>query len=302
LRKDSFGDPIVLIEIKYTSDRVKNMRLKDKRALITGGGSGIGRATAILLAKEGADVIVVSRSPEKGGLSNPLETVKIIKDFGGEATAVKADVSRSTDVKKMIDFTIEKYGRIDILFNNAGVGSVATVTELAEEDWDKVVDINLKSVFLCSKYTIPIMMKQGGGKIINTSSINGLVASRNQAAYCASKGGVVMLTKAMALDYAPYNISVNCICPGIIETPLILRGINTLEYPENASQLMQWLYPAKRFGKPEEVAQAVLFLASDESSYITGITLVIDGGLTSQSLTLEDSNNLFKFVRSMSKK
>jgi meso-butanediol dehydrogenase/(S,S)-butanediol dehydrogenase/diacetyl reductase len=277
------------------------MRLKDRVTLITGGGSGIGRATALLFAKEGAKVVVASRSLEKGGRSSPSETAAMIENSGGEAAAIKADVSKPTDVKEMIDATVEKFGRLDILFNNAGVGSVGSITDITEEDWDRVIDINLKGVFLCSRYAIPLMIRQEGGKIINTSSVNGLVASTDQAAYCASKGGVIMLTKAMALDYAPYNIRVNCICPATIETPMIKRNVSSLPEPEPTSKMNQWLYPAKRFGKPEEVAHAALFLASDESSFVTGITLVIDGGMTSQFPTLKYSNNLLKFARSMEK-
>lgn len=249
------------------------MRLKGKVAIITGASSGIGRASGVLFAKEGAKVIIVDIA-QKGG----LETVKMIRKNGGEATFVKTDVSRASDVKRMVKTTMEKYGKIDVLFNNAGINLEKTVTDTSEEEWDRVIDINLKGVFLCSKYAIPEMIQKDGGVIINTASMFGLVGQVHESAYCASKGGMVLLTKAMALDYGPYNIRVNCICPDMIQTPLHEAFVATLAEPEREIPEMLKTIPLSRFGQPEEIARAALFLASDESSYITGVALPVNGG------------------------
>lgn len=249
------------------------MRLKDKVAIITGASSGIGRASGVLFAKEGAKVIIVDIA-QKGG----LETVKMIRKNGGEATFVKTDVSRGSDVKRMVKATMEKYGKIDVLFNNAGINLEKTVTDTSEEEWDRVIDVNLKGAFLCSKNVIPEMMQKDGGVIINTASMFGLVGQVHESAYCASKGGMVLLTKAMALDYGPYNIRVNCICPDMIQTPIHEAFIATLAEPEREVPEMLKTIPLSRFGQPEEIARAALFLASDESSYITGVALPVNGG------------------------
>ena len=249
------------------------MRLKDKVAIITGAGSGIGRASAVLFAKEGAKVVVAD-VVRRGG----LKTVRMIRNSGGEATFVETDVSRASDVERMVKTTVEKYGKLDILFNNAGINLEKTVTDTTEEELDKVIDINLKGVFLCSKYAIPEMLRNGGGVIINTASIRGLVGQFHLAAYCASKGGVVLLTKAMALDYGPYNIRVNCICPGGIQTPMHEAFLATVADPEREMREMLKKIPLGRIGQPEDVAHAALFLASDESFYITGVALPVDGG------------------------
>lgn len=249
------------------------MQLKDKVAIITGASSGIGRASAVLFAKEGANVVIAD-IVRKGG----LEAVKMIRNNGGEATFVKTDVSRASDVKRMVKTPVEKYGAIDILFNNAGINLEKTVTDTSEEEWDRVTDVNLKGVFLCSKYAVPEMMQNGSGVIINTASMFGLVGQVHEAAYCASKGGVVLLTKAMALDYGPYNIRVNCICPDMIQTPIHEAFVATLAEPEREMREMLKQIPLGRFGQPEDVARAALFLASDESSYITGVALVVNGG------------------------
>jgi len=247
------------------------MRLKGKVVLITGAGSGIGRATATLFAEEGAKIVVVDCNPEAGN-----ETVKFIVDKGGEAIFVQTDVSKAADVENAIKLTIQKYEKIDILLNNAGIVDLrGTVTSTKEEDWDRVIDVNLKGAFLCAKYVIPQMIRNGGGVIINTGSTVGLVGYRNFSAYCASKGGLIVLTKAMALDYAPNNIRINCICPGVISTPKAMRDIKDMEAVIQSN-------PLGRIGKPEEVGYAALYLASDESRFVTGAILAVDGGFTAQ--------------------
>lgn len=254
------------------------MKLRGKVAIITGGGSGIGRVTAILFAKEGAKVVVADIDPERG-----QETVRMIREAGGESMFIRTDVTKAADAERMVKEAVKKYGGLDILHNNAGfwlVGKVDRVTEITEEDWNRIIDVNLKGVFLCSKYAIPEMIKNGGGVIINTASEAGVVGCPDSAAYCAAKGGVVLLTKEMALDYAPYNIRVNCICPANILTPLMERYIATLESPEQTARAIAEVMPLGRFGRPEDVAYAALYLASDESAFITGAVLMVDGGVT----------------------
>ena len=244
------------------------MKLKDKVAIVTGGGSGIGREIALLFAREGARLSVADYVAETGE-----DTVRRIGEGGGEAIFIKADVSWAIDAERIVRQTVEKYGKLDILCNNAGIlGRVASVGEAAEENWDRVIAVNLKSVFLCSKYAVGEMMKGGGGVIINSSSTMGLVGLPGNTAYSASKGGVIQFTKTMALEYASSNIRVNCVCAGWIDTPMneILD-----------EKILRWTVretPMGRLGKPEEVAQAALYLASDESSFVTGTALVVDGG------------------------
>lgn len=244
-------------------------------ALITGAGSGIGRSSAVLFAKEGAKVVVVDIVQEAGE-----ETVRLIKENGGDATFVKADVSKATDAENIIEKAVEKYGKLDILFNNAGINPSGTVVDTPEETWDKVINVNLKGVFLSSKYAIPEMAKRGGGVIINTASICGLVGTANEIAYVASKGAIVTLTKGMAIDHAHQNIRVNCICPSGTETPLLGKWLSTVREPKKVYQQLANMSLLKRLAKPEEVAYAALFLASEESSFVTGSALAIDGGYT----------------------
>jgi len=246
------------------SERKK--KLAGKVAVVTGGASGIGRASALLLASEGASVIVADIDKAGG-----RDTVQTIQERGGEAIFVRTDVTVAADVERMIAAAVETYGRLDVLFNNAGIAHRAPVDECTEEDWDRVMAINLKGVFLGSRYAVPVMKRQGGGSIINTASGAGLVGTVRSPAYCASKGGVVLLTKQMALDFAQDNIRVNAICPGAVDTPLmdlILREIS--DDLDEARRIYEGRLPRGRMLAPEEVAHAVLYLASDESGFMTG--------------------------------
>ena len=251
------------------------MKLKGKVAIITGAGSGIGRATALLFAREGASVVVADLVAAAGE-----ETVVEIKANEGEAVFVQVDVSKAAEVEQMVQTAVEMYGRLDILFNNAGLTLPARVTETTEEVWQKSLDVNLKGVMLGCKYAIPPMQQVGGGSIINTASMLGLVASPRQAPYCAAKGGVVLLTKQVAIDYARDNIRVNCICPSEVNTPMHRKFIEESPDPEATQKRLLERIPLNRVAQPEEIATAALFLASDDSSYITGVALPVDGGLT----------------------
>lgn len=254
------------------------MRLKDKVAIITGAGSGIGRACAILLGKEGANVIATDWNEQTSE-----EVVKQIKSEGGEAISIRADVSNSTDVQEMVRESIKRYKKLDVLVNNAGIFITPyTVTDTSEEDWEKTLSVNLKGVFLCSKYAIPELIKTGGGSIINISSISGVIGQPAQAAYNASKGGIVQLTKCMALDYAANKIRVNCICPGYVETGMTKDLFDKARENQREWKKILSLHPIGRVGTPEDIAYAALYLASDESSWVTGSSLVVDGGYTAR--------------------
>jgi NAD(P)-dependent dehydrogenase (short-subunit alcohol dehydrogenase family) len=250
-----------------------NERFAGKVAFVTGAANGIGRATALAFAREGVNVVAADLS-EHGN----QETARMIEEAGGRALAVKCDVSRDNDVKAALEKTVETFGRLDFAFNNAGVEQPITpAADLTEEEWDRIVDINLRSVFLCMKHEIPLMLKRGGGAIVNTSSGAGVKGIAGQAAYCAAKFGIVGLTKATALDYAKSNIRVNAVCPGIINTPMMDRFSGGT--PEGRERVIAW-EPVGRMGKPEEIAAAVVWLCSDAAAFVVGHAMVIDGGQT----------------------
>jgi NAD(P)-dependent dehydrogenase (short-subunit alcohol dehydrogenase family) len=244
--------------------------LKNKVAIVTGGTSGIGRETAVLFAEAGAKVVVAGRREAEG-----KEVVDQIRAAKGEAFFVKTDVSKAADVEALVHKTVEKYGRIDTAFNNAGVeGNWTPLVDMAEEDWDRVIDTNLKGVWLCLKYEIPQMLKNGGGTIVNMSSVAGLMGTPAAAHYGASKHGVNALTRTAALEHAQHKIRVNAVCPAVIETPMGERLFGAPEVRPHAVAM----HPIGRFGTPREVAEAVLWLASDKSSFMTGHYIVLDGG------------------------
>lgn len=250
-------------------------QLEGKVALVTGGGSGIGRSSAQAFAREGAKVVVADVVVEGGE-----ETVRMIREAGGEAIFVEADVSKAAAVEAMVSKTVESWGRLDCALNNAGIAEARALTaDLTEEVWDRTIDINLKGVWLCMKYEILQMLEQGGGAIVNMSSVVGLVGVRHQPAYVASKHGVVGLTKAAALEYAKAGIRVNAVCPSAIRTPALEWFIG--ENPQVERKFIAH-NPVGRLGTPEEIAAAVTWLCSDAASYITGHSMVVDGGVITQ--------------------
>ena len=248
--------------------------LKGKVALITGGAAGIGKATALLFAQEGAAVAIVDQDQLNGHA-----VAQTIMNQGGKALFSRGDVSQAADCKNAVEKTVQEFGGIHILFNNAGMIRRTTVLDTSEEDWNRVIAVNLNSVFLFSKYSLPYMIEAGGGVIINTGSGWGLVGGSKAVSYCASKAAVVNLTRAMAIDHGEQNIRVNCICPGDTETAL-LRG-ESRELGLDHEQMVKESAtgrPLKRIGHPEDIAHAALYLVSDYSSFVTGTTLVVDGG------------------------
>ncbi|MGD0075216.1 MAG: SDR family NAD(P)-dependent oxidoreductase [Candidatus Binataceae bacterium] len=251
------------------------MRLANKIALITGAGSGIGRTSAELFAAEGAAIAAVDID-----LTSAQQTAAAITANGGKAVAIRADVSDEADVQEMAAATIEQLGVPDILFNNAGtVGTSGFLATMEAETFDRVIAVNLRSVFLGMKYVLPHMARRGSGSVINQSSVAGLVGIRGSAAYCASKAGVIALTRVAALEYARYKVRVNCICPGLIDTPMA-QELREGELDPDSAQTIRRISPFGRLGTTEEIAKAALFLASDDSSYATGASFVIDGGWT----------------------
>jgi 3-oxoacyl-[acyl-carrier protein] reductase len=250
------------------------VKLENKVALITGGASGFGEATAVLFAKEKAKVIVVDIDGVKGE-----EVTRKINQEGGDCIFAKGDVSKAVDVEKIIDAAINKYNQLDILFNNAGIPMGFTeIEKLEEEVWDRVIDVNLKSMFLFSKYAVPFMKKQGGGVIINTASISGDRPRTGQIPYAVSKGGVITLTRALALEVAPYHIRVNSISPVAADTPMLPKLTAHIPNLAEAKKGLIATIPLRRLAEAKDIAYAALFLASEESSMITGINLQVDGG------------------------
>jgi NAD(P)-dependent dehydrogenase (short-subunit alcohol dehydrogenase family) len=243
--------------------------LEGRTALVTGGASGIGRATALAFAREGAKVVVVDVNVQGGE-----ETVRLLREDGGEAFFIKCDVSKTADIEAMIKKTVDTYGRLDCAFNNAGIGVVRSTVDCTEEEWDRVINVNLKSVWLCMKYEIPQMLKQGSGAIVNTSSAAALKSTAGHSPYTVSKAGVIALTKVAALDCASAGIRVNAVCPGGVRTPMLEPLISNKQFED----FMLNRIPVKRIGKPEEIAEAVLWLCSDLASFVTGVALPVDGG------------------------
>ena len=251
-------------------------KLDSKIALITGGGSGIGRATSLLFASEGASVVVADWAED-----NAQTVAAEITKEGGKAIALKVDVSKAADAERMVAETVRHFGRLDILYNNAGIGFARPLHKMTEDEWDRVIDVDLKGVFLGCKYALPELMTHGG-VILSTASVAGIEGIRRMGHYCAAKAGVILLTKSMAMDYAEHNIRVNCICPGVISTPLSETGYDKLtpEKLERARHSSAAMHLLGRVGQPEEIANVALFLCSDAASFVTGQAIVVDGGWT----------------------
>jgi NAD(P)-dependent dehydrogenase (short-subunit alcohol dehydrogenase family) len=256
------------------------MRLANKVALITGAGAGIGRATALLFAQEGAKLVVQDLDPAAA-----QDTVQLIKKAGDEAVSIGGDVTSSADAEAMVKKAVDTYARLDVLFNNAGIWHGGTILDISEDDWDRTLAVNVKGIYLVSKYAVQQMMRQEGGSIVNAAAVAALRGSPMSAAYNASKGAVLLLTKCMALDFGRYGIRVNCTCPGVIETQMAdqLLSYRSLGDDDRKQALLETYedrHMVGRLGRPEEVARVVLFLASDESSFVTGAAWPVDGGLS----------------------
>jgi NAD(P)-dependent dehydrogenase (short-subunit alcohol dehydrogenase family) len=246
-------------------------------AVITGAGSGIGRAMALLFAQEGARILAADING-----SAAEETAAAVQAAAGTAEAFTVNVVAPDEVRAMIDAAIAAYGRIDILCNNAGIGSTTDVVEAEPEEWDRVMAVNVKSVFLGCKYAIPHMIAQGGGVIVNTASVAGMVGLVKRASYSASKGAVIALTRQVAIEYVEQGVRVNCLCPGTVDSPWVGRLLGQADDPSAARSALVARQPMGRLGTPEEIAAAALYLASDDAAFITGTGLVIDGGLTAR--------------------
>jgi len=251
------------------------MRVKEKVGIVTGAGAGIGKASALLLAREGAFVCIADSTAEAGEA-----TAREIQISGGEAFSATVDVSSDRDCQAMVDATVHRWGKLNFLCNIAGIVLGGVLDQTREEDWNKSIDVNLKGIYLASRHSLPRLKNSGGGSIVNMASVAGLMGVKNRAAYSASKGGVIALTKSMAIDYVEDHIRVNSICPGTVDSPSLQMRLESLPDPAAARRDFISRQPMKRFGRPEEIANAVLFLCSDESSFITGIELIVDGGMS----------------------
>ncbi|MFN8459907.1 MAG: glucose 1-dehydrogenase [Anaerolineae bacterium] len=248
-------------------------QLSGKRALITGAASGIGRATALLFAREGASVAVVDIAEAAG-----QAVAQEINNAGGQAIFARCDVTQAADCRRIVQKVVETWGGLDILFNNAGIIRRTNVLTTSEADWDLVMAVNVKAIFLMSKYAIPLMTADGGGVIINTASGWGLKGGRDAVSYCASKGAVVNMTRAMAIDHGEQNIRVNCLCPGDTDTAMLRHEAQQLGQPDESFLAEAAQRPLRRIGRPEDIAQAALYLASEAAAFVTGAALVVDGG------------------------
>jgi NAD(P)-dependent dehydrogenase (short-subunit alcohol dehydrogenase family) len=250
-------------------------RLAGKSAVITGGGTGIGQAIALAFAREGSQVAVAGRRKQKLD-----ETLRLLQQAGCSGLALECDVTNAADTERVVKSAEGAFGKVDVLVNNAGALSVSTVENISEEDWDRVMATNVKGPFLMSRAALPAMRRAGGGSIINVGSVLGIVAIRDRAAYCASKGAVTMLTRAMALDHADDNIRVNCLCPSIVESDMTKNLFAEGEAGRQARESRLASIPLGRFGKPVDIAGLAVFLASEESSWMTGTVIPVDGGVT----------------------
>jgi NAD(P)-dependent dehydrogenase (short-subunit alcohol dehydrogenase family) len=256
------------------------MKLAGQVAIITGGGSGQGRATALLFAQEGAKVVVGDINA-----TGAEETARLInRNEGGQAVAVKVDITKADEVRNLVDAAVSRYGRLDILINNAGATLFKDIIETTEEDWDRIVDTNLKGVFLGCKYAIPAMRKSGGGSIVNIASVAGLIGMPQHFAYCAAKAGVIHLTKSLALDHGQENIRINCICPGGVRTPMLGEVID-INDPAQIERIARQ-HALGRIAEPEEIARVSLFLCSKDASFMTGAAVTVDGGIAAGRMGL----------------
>ena len=253
------------------------MRFQGKVAAVTGAAAGIGQATAVAFAREGAAVAIVDKDQAQGQV-----VAGEIKEQGGDVLVVPTDIARENEVQKMVEDVTKRWGRLDILVNNAGIYYQADVVDTPSDVWDNILAVNLSGAFLCTKYAVPVMIRGGGGVVINIASEAGLVGIKGQVAYNVSKGGMIALTRSCAVDLAGRNIRVNCVCPGTSDTPLVREAVNRAPDPAAARRALEEIRPLNRLGKPEEIAAAILYLASSEAGYATGAILSVDGGYTAQ--------------------
>lgn len=253
------------------------MQFKGKVVIVTGASSGIGRATALAFAREGAAVAIADKDKATGD-----QVALEIRQSGGDAEVFTTDVSRESEVRALLEAVLGRWGRLDVLVNNAGIYHQADATATPETVWNNVMAVNLTGAFLCIKHAVPVMMQAGGGAIVNVASEAGLVGIRNQVAYNVSKGGLISLTRSCAVDFATNGIRVNCVCPGTTDTPLVRAAVGRAADPRAARRALEEVRPADRLGKPEEIASAILYLAAESAGFTTGAVLSVDGGYTAQ--------------------